>query len=120
MMKHKRVNPGGHQTSVRLEPVFWELLTEIRGQLGFSLNEIIELVFIMKPRGRSLASAIRVFVAEWFHPYPGQYHEMRCHGRTVPGRDGKTVYGLPGPTQHFKPEACFKTMITLAKVSGLI
>jgi predicted DNA-binding ribbon-helix-helix protein len=57
--------------------------------------EFVEVVFANKPPGRSLASAIRVFAAAWYHPDPSQHLEMRCYARLVPGRGGQ-IYGLFG------------------------
>jgi predicted DNA-binding ribbon-helix-helix protein len=96
-MYSRRVDLFGHQTSLRLEPQFWALLAEIRRQTGVSLRTFIEIIAMTKPPGRSLASAMRVAIAAWFHPDPHQHEQWQRLGRIVPGRDGETVYGLFGP-----------------------
>jgi predicted DNA-binding ribbon-helix-helix protein len=94
-MYSRRIDPFGHQTSLRLEPEFWALLAEIRRQSGVSLRTFIEIIALTKPPGRSLASAMRVGIAAWFHPDPHQHELDQCYGRLVPGRDG-SIYGLFG------------------------
>jgi predicted DNA-binding ribbon-helix-helix protein len=90
-MYSRRINPFGHQTSLRLEPELWALLAEIRRQTGISLRTFIEIIAMTKPPSRSLASAMRVAIAAWFHPDPHQHKQWRHLGRIVPGRDGATV-----------------------------
>jgi hypothetical protein len=70
-------------------------LGEIRAKTGVSLRTFIEIIAMTKPPGRSLASAMRVAIAAWFHPDPHQHEVYQCAGRLVPGRDGN-IYGLFG------------------------
>jgi predicted DNA-binding ribbon-helix-helix protein len=100
-MKHKRITIFGRTTACCLEDVFWTLIDEIREETGESLNQFVERMFINKPPGRSLASAIRVAVAKHFHPYPDQYREMQVWGRLVPARNGG-VHLMTWPTRTLK------------------
>ena len=60
---HKRsVRIAGHATSVSLEPVFWQALTEIARRRGLATAAL--LAQIDAERGGNLASAIRVFVLD--------------------------------------------------------
>ena len=44
MMKHRRIDIFGHQTSLALEPEYWGWLKEIMAKTGASLRDIIEAV----------------------------------------------------------------------------
>jgi predicted DNA-binding ribbon-helix-helix protein len=53
---------SGHATSISLEPVFWDELTEIARERNVSINTLI--AGIDQGRTGSLSSAVRVFVLE--------------------------------------------------------
>jgi len=59
MRKHS-VMIAGHATSVSVEPVFWEELTEIARARDVSVNALI--AEIDRRREGTLSSAVRVFV----------------------------------------------------------
>lgn len=85
-VKHRRIDIHGHQTSLALEPEFWDWLSEIAAKSGATLKDIIEAIAVIRSPNRSLHSEIRVAVAAYFHGSP--YPIYRCLGRMVPGRDG--------------------------------
>ncbi len=60
--RKRSVLVAGHETSVSLEPPFWDALREIADARGLSLNALITDV----DRGRSgnLSSALRIYVLE--------------------------------------------------------
>jgi predicted DNA-binding ribbon-helix-helix protein len=61
--KHRKIIIHGHPTSLRLEPVFWQLLREVAFEHGVSLIKLIEAVSTTKSPKDTLASALRVLVA---------------------------------------------------------
>jgi len=61
---------GGHRTSVSLEPLFWEALTEIAVRRGKSVNELV--TEIDRNRTTNLSSAIRVFVLNLYRSQAGR------------------------------------------------
>ena len=60
--RKRSVLVAGHETSVSIEPPFWDALKEIATARGISLNALITEV----DRGRAgnLSSALRVFALE--------------------------------------------------------
>ncbi|WP_045391273.1 ribbon-helix-helix domain-containing protein [Falsirhodobacter sp. alg1] len=55
----------GHRTSVTLEPQFWRAFRSIAGERGQPVNQLAaEIDAIRGDAG--LASAIRVYVLEWY------------------------------------------------------
>jgi predicted DNA-binding ribbon-helix-helix protein len=56
----------GHPTSVRLEPEFWQFLREIAFQRRLTLVELIQAIQRYKNNKVTLASALRVFVAQHY------------------------------------------------------
>ncbi|HZH27511.1 MAG TPA: ribbon-helix-helix domain-containing protein [Azospirillaceae bacterium] len=56
----RSVRIAGHQTSVSLEPEFWDELKRIAAARGVSLNQLIAEVDAA--RTGNLSSALRVFV----------------------------------------------------------
>jgi predicted DNA-binding ribbon-helix-helix protein len=57
---------GDHRTSVRLEHEHWELLVHIAHREKVNLNVLCSEIAATKPEGRSLTSALRVFVSTYF------------------------------------------------------
>jgi hypothetical protein len=94
MLKHRRIDIFGHQTSLALESEFWDWLYKIAAKTGVTIKTIIEGVVTTKHPHRSLASEIRVAVAAFFHGNP--YPIYRCPGGIVPMRDGSVLLGWPG------------------------
>lgn len=56
----------GHRTSVSLEDEFWAAFREIAVTEGLSRNELAARIDARRGTATGLASAIRVFVLEWF------------------------------------------------------
>ncbi len=54
---------AGHATSLSLEDEFWEELKRIAAEEGVSVQALVERIDTMR-EGRSLSSAVRVFVLE--------------------------------------------------------
>jgi predicted DNA-binding ribbon-helix-helix protein len=61
------VTINGHQTSISLEPLFWEMLREAAGEMGLPVNEVVaridsERLSSATPSG--LAGAIRIWLVQ--------------------------------------------------------
>ena len=63
LRKHS-VKLSGHSTSLSLEGVYWDALKEVAGEMGLSMNGLIER--IDKERSGNLSSAVRVFLFEHY------------------------------------------------------
>ena len=61
-LKKRSVSIAGHATSVSMENIFWQRLTEIANTRGVSVSAIIRE--IDAERSGNLSSALRVFVLE--------------------------------------------------------
>ena len=48
MMKHRRIDIFGHQTSLALELEYWAWLREITAKTGASLRDVIEAIAATK------------------------------------------------------------------------
>lgn len=59
-VRKRSVRIAGHQTSISLEPEFWDVLKALARQRGLSLTEMI--AEIDTQRTGNLSSAIRVYV----------------------------------------------------------
>jgi predicted DNA-binding ribbon-helix-helix protein len=91
-MKRRRIDIFGHQTSLALEPEYWDWMKEIMAKTGASLRDVVEVVAVTRSLDRSLASELRVAITAYFHGNP--YPIYRCPDQIVPARDG-SVYLLP-------------------------
>lgn len=61
----RNVTINGRRTSMRLEPIFWEALSEIAAAKHMTISELCTL--LKRRRGRrSMTSHIRLFVIEHF------------------------------------------------------
>jgi predicted DNA-binding ribbon-helix-helix protein len=67
---HRKVEFDGHPTSLRLEPEFWHYLAEIAYERRVTRAELISVLNRLKGNGVSLASALRVFVAQHYRGEP--------------------------------------------------
>src|SRR6476619_6980193 len=63
---HRGVIIAGHPTSLRLEAEFWDFLREIAYERQLSLSELINAISQAKSKKVTLASALRVFVAQHY------------------------------------------------------
>jgi predicted DNA-binding ribbon-helix-helix protein len=64
---NKNIRVGGHRTSIRFEPSFWEALDEIALERHVTVDDIVAEVCLMSgDRKGSLTSAIRVFILEHY------------------------------------------------------
>jgi hypothetical protein len=93
-MKHRRIDIYGHQTSLALEPEYWDWLYEIAAKTGATVKDIIEAIAATKNPQRSLASELRVAITAYFHGNP--YPIYRCPGGMVRMRDSSVLLGFPG------------------------
>ena len=91
MLKHRRIDIFGHQTSLALEPEFWTLLYEIAGKIGVTIKTIIEGVAATKNPHRSLASELLVAITAYFHGNP--YPIYKCPDGIVIMRNGDVLLG---------------------------
>jgi hypothetical protein len=94
MMKTRRIDIFGRPTSLYLEPEYFAWIAEIGNKTGLRLRDFVEGIAVKKPRGRSLASAVRVAVAAYFHGSP--YPIYRSPAGIVPMRHGGVALGFPG------------------------
>ena len=56
---------AGHDTSVALEPSFWNALEDIANQQKQTLPQLVTKVDAARSPEQSLASALRVYALEW-------------------------------------------------------
>ena len=63
-MKKHSVELSGHRTSVAIEDKFWQELKKIATQKSMSLRQL--LIHIDNNHTHNLASAIRLFVLEYY------------------------------------------------------
>ncbi|MFN7662514.1 MAG: ribbon-helix-helix domain-containing protein [Alphaproteobacteria bacterium] len=61
-LQKKSFRLSGHDTSVALEPIFWEQLGHIARERGVSLSRLVHDMDLTMPP--NLASALRVLVVE--------------------------------------------------------
>ena len=94
MMKSRRIDIFGHQTSLTLEPEYWLWFKEIARKNEAGLKNTIEAIAAHRRPSRSLASEIRCAVAAYFHGNP--YPIYRCPAGIVPMRNGDVSLGWPG------------------------
>lgn len=64
-VKHS-VTLKGHRTSISLEPEFWQSFCEIARKKNMPINALTAEIDAERGIERGLASAIRVFVLEWY------------------------------------------------------
>lgn len=67
MIKKYSISISGHQTSITLEPIFWELLGEIAATKQLSKQQLIHEIDqkrALHSPAPNLSSALRVFVVE--------------------------------------------------------
>jgi len=63
----RSITIAGHETSVSLEPVFWDALSDAATHAGLPLNALvaqIDAARIAVPSPPNLASAIRIFITQ--------------------------------------------------------
>ena len=57
----------GHRTSVSLEDPFWKAFIQIANQENIPINELAAKIDAARQVDAGLASAIRLFVLNWYH-----------------------------------------------------
>ncbi len=62
MITKHSLNLRGHQTSVSLEPEFWEELLRIAAREGVSINFLASQIDEARDENTNLASAMRLYV----------------------------------------------------------
>lgn len=67
--KHS-VTLRGHRTSISLEPEFWDAFRQISEVRGIGVNALAAEIDEARGIDRGLASAIRVYVLDWFRGQP--------------------------------------------------
>ena len=67
-LKKRNIVINGRNTSITLEPVFWESLQDICEQMDCSVSQLCEWIKNKKSEDAPLTSAIRVFLMA--------YHKM--------------------------------------------
>ena len=66
MMKKRSISLSGHRTSVLLEDEFWDCLSQIAAIKKMRVSKIIEQIDQQRPSTRNLASAIRLFILNYY------------------------------------------------------
>ncbi|MBY3756705.1 hypothetical protein GBZ26_11240 [Azospirillum formosense] len=78
--KLRNIIVAGKRTSMRLEPAFWDALTEIAQREGLTVGtlctRLAERVEALDTN--SLSSAVRVYVMEYFRAATPGREEVRC------------------------------------------
>ena len=69
----RRIIINGHPTSIRLEPAYWGWLREIAAECGMTTKALIEGIVIAKDPRRPLSSALRLYIAGYFHNSAPRY-----------------------------------------------
>ncbi len=77
LRKHS-VKLSGHSTSLSLEGVYWDALKEVAGEMGLSMNGLVER--IDKERSGNLSSAVRVFLFQYYRRRSAQGEAARFPG----------------------------------------
>ena len=72
-VKPRQIVINGHPTSLRLEPEFWYWLRQIAAECGTSATKLIEGIVIAKNPHRPLSSALRGYIAGYFHGSAPRY-----------------------------------------------
>ena len=62
MIKKRSINIHGHQTSISLEPEFWDALKSLADNKNLSLNKMIALIDDERSPENNLSSAIRIYI----------------------------------------------------------
>ncbi len=61
----RSVTIAGHETSISLEPIFWDALRQAAGEMGLPVNALIaqiDLTRIAEDEPPNLGSAIRIWL----------------------------------------------------------
>jgi predicted DNA-binding ribbon-helix-helix protein len=69
----RKIIINGHPTSIRLEPAFWGWLREIAAECGMTAKAFIEGVVAAKDPKCPLASALRLYIANYFRSSAPRY-----------------------------------------------
>jgi predicted DNA-binding ribbon-helix-helix protein len=69
----RRIIINGRPTSIRLEPAFWGWLREIAAECGMTAKAFIEGVVAAKDPKCPLASALRLYIANYFRSSAPRY-----------------------------------------------
>jgi predicted DNA-binding ribbon-helix-helix protein len=85
-LKPRPISIHGHVTSLKLEPEMWYWLRQIAAECKTTATALIEGIVIAKSPHRSLSSALRVFIA-------GFYHDMLPHDY-FPDPDSQQAYRI--------------------------
>ena len=63
-LRKRSVLVSGHQTSVTLEPEFWDEIAAIAARRGLSVNALVSEIDGARAPGENLSSSLRVHVLE--------------------------------------------------------
>jgi predicted DNA-binding ribbon-helix-helix protein len=63
---YSKIEFDGRRTSLRLEPEFWQYLTEIAYERRVTRSRLVIVINQHKGKHVSLASALRIFVAQHY------------------------------------------------------
>ena len=69
-IKPRKITINGRTTSLRLEDAFYFWLRQIACEVGTPATKLIARIDEARDPGRSLSSAVRVFVTRYFHDHP--------------------------------------------------
>ena len=89
----RRIIINGHPTSVRLESAYWGWLREIAAECGMTAKAFIEGVVAAKDPKCPLASALRLYIANYFRSSAPRYglvdpaSRLARSGSTTPAKN---------------------------------
>jgi predicted DNA-binding ribbon-helix-helix protein len=78
----RNISVRGRRTSIRLEPLIWNILSEICHREFCTPHDVCSYVVERKPPGASLTSSLRVFILDYFHKSSNEDgHRAAGHGQ---------------------------------------
>ncbi|MDR3514734.1 MAG: ribbon-helix-helix domain-containing protein [Azospirillaceae bacterium] len=80
----KNVLVRGHRTSIKLEPLLWDALSDIASKEKRSVNNIISEIDGLKSDAQSRTSAIRALILSYFY--------ISSRGRPLPDSDAAAFW----------------------------
>jgi predicted DNA-binding ribbon-helix-helix protein len=69
-IKPRKITINGRTTSLRIEDSFYFWLRQVAAEIGTPATKLVADIDRNRDRGRSLSSAVRVFVTGYLHDNP--------------------------------------------------
>ena len=84
LLVSRNIHVDGRRTSLKLDPLCWMALQEIKERESASLEEICNTAKAWSPCKTSLASALRLFILDYFMAAAtDEGHALARHGQLV-------------------------------------